>query len=490
MGTRTNNIVAYRRNLDRRPPRPVPFFIVDKDLLRQLPKIDEFVQREAIDNLTQQVPRELVVNTARAVIKERRSAVIDGGTDIQLVSVSDIEREVVASVTDRLKPELRGVINATGVVLHTNLGRAPLCAEMLKDASRVASMYSNLEYDLNERCRGSRYTHTAELLRHLTGAEDSLVVNNNAGAMVLMLAAMATGREVIVSRGELIEIGGSFRLPEIFEVGGARLKEVGTTNRTHLRDFEDAICDDTALILKVHRSNFSIVGFTHEVDIRDLVDLGRARGVPVCEDLGSGCLVDLREYGISCVTVSEQVRAGLDVVTFSGDKLLGGPQAGILVGRRDLIERMRSHPLTRALRVDKFTLAALERTLITYVNGTWRDSVPTLALLTASESALQTRAKRLCKALSSRLGKTAKCQVEPSESRVGGGAMPETRLVSRAVRIRPQSLSAVSVDAALRTGNLPIVCRLDHDALVLDVRTIFDHQIEPVADIIRDIINP
>jgi len=423
----------------------------------------------------------LVVRSVRRAIDNRRAAVLAGQSDESLVAIDSVESEVVQLVQAQLEPGLVAVINATGVVLHTNLGRAPLNRDFLLEASEVAVGYSNLEYDLAARRRGSRYDHTSSLLAELTGAEDSLVVNNNAGAMVLMLTALARNKEVIVSRGELIEIGGSFRLPEIFEVGGAVLKEVGTTNRTHLRDYENAINSNTAMLLKVHRSNFAVVGFTDEVPADSLAAMGNEHEIPVCEDLGSGCLVDLNPYGIPAVTVREQVEKGLDVVTFSGDKLLGGPQAGILVGKKSVIERIRKHPMTRALRVDKLTLATLERTLISYMDGTWKERVPAIQMLTAGKETLEKRAKTLAEHFEAALKDHATIGIEPCEGRVGGGAMPETRLPSFAVRVVPTSASATGVDEKLRSGTPPIVCRLDHDGLVFDVRTLLDVQMDALV---------
>ena len=455
---------------------------MSKELLRQLPRVNDVLSRDSIRELAGRLPYDLVVDSVRTAIGNRRSAVLGGQDGPHLVAIDSVENEVLQLVQSRLEPALVSVINTTGVVLHTNLGRAPLNRDFLAEASEVAVGYSNLEYNLPARRRGSRYDHTSSLLAQLTGAEDSLVVNNNAGAMVLMLTALARHKEVVVSRGELIEIGGSFRLPEIFEVGGAHLKEVGTTNRTHLRDYENAIGPDTAMLLKVHRSNYAVVGFTDEVAAEELAELGKTHGIPVCEDLGSGCLVDLKPYGIPAVTVREQVERNLDIVTFSGDKLLGGPQAGILVGKKEVIQRIRKHPMTRALRVDKLTLATLERTLLAYVDGTWKERIPALQMLTASSETLEKRARIMSERFDAVLKAQAEVGIEPCEGRVGGGAMPETRLSSFAVRVAPTKGSATSIDERLRAGSPAIVCRLDHDALVFDVRTLLDEQIDVLVD--------
>ena len=445
-----------------------------RELLKRLPNVDQLLKSDSLVDLITRIPRTLVLDVIREVLDERRQSLLSGKGDETLVEVDGITRAVQAGVERRLTPGLNYVVNATGVVLHTNLGRAPIGARFLAEASEIAAGYSNLEYSLEERKRGSRYHHTDDLLQRLTGAEASVVVNNNAAAMVLMLAALCRDKEAIVSRGELIEIGGSFRLPEIFEAGGAHLREVGTTNRTHMKDYKRAICADTGMILKVHRSNFDIVGFTKEVNAQELAELGREHGIPVCEDLGCGCLVDLSPWGIDTVTAAGQVSRGLDLVTFSGDKILGGPQAGIIVGRGDLIARIKQHPLTRALRVDKLTLATLERTLLSYVDGSWRQEIPALSMLTASADDLKARAEAVSNRLVSRFGAAVTVSVEPSQGRVGGGSLPLVVLDGFSVRVALSSRSAVKVEKGLRLGKPAIVCRLDNDALVFDVRTVFD----------------
>ncbi len=443
-------------------------------LLRQLPKVDDLLRHPCLGSW----PRERVAEAVRDELAARRSALLAGAEDPALVSPDRVAEAAVDRVRKALSASLVPVINATGVVLHTNLGRAPLDPELLALACETAGGYSNLEFDLEARDRGSRYVHAARLLCELTGAEAALVLNNNAAAMVLLLSALARGREVIVSRGELIEIGGSFRLPEIFEAGGAQLREVGTTNRTRLSDYERALGPDTAMLLKVHRSNYAIVGFTEEVSATELASLGRARGVPVCEDLGSGCLVDLSAFGLSTPTARQQVEAGIDLVTFSGDKLLGGPQAGIVVGRADLVARLAKHPLTRAFRVDKLTLAVLERTLLAYRDGTAFERVPTLRLLALSLEALEARAAQLAAVLSERLGAQAQVTVVATDGMVGGGALPEARLASRGLRIVPRigQRTAVAIDAALRAGTPPVLGRVADAALVLDLRTVLEAQ--------------
>jgi L-seryl-tRNA(Ser) seleniumtransferase len=371
-------------------------------------------------------------------------------------------------------------------VLHTNLGRAPLAAAARAAIDEVARGYSNLEYDIARGARGSRHDHLRELLRELTGAPDAIVVNNNAAATVLGLAALAAGKEILVSRGELIEIGGSFRLPEILTLSGGRLVEVGTTNKTHRRDYEAAIGPGTGLLLKVHRSNFAIVGFTSEVAAGELVELGRARGVPTMIDLGSGAFLDRalqRRWGLPDEpTVAETVATGADLVTFSGDKLLGAPQAGILVGTAAAIEAARKHPLMRAFRPDKLTLAGLAATLALYRNGTPTE-VPAVAMLAATPPELLASAQRLAAAIGPIDGVVV--EVEPCVSAVGGGAMPTARLDSFAVTLRGRPPD--ELDRVLRDGPVPVVGRIEGDRLWLDLRTIAADEVEQVVDAVRAI---
>ena len=412
-------------------------------------------------------PRWAVVEAARRAIDAARQAIRAGGQP--RVVASEVAR-VAAELT---QPHLRRVVNATGVVLHTNLGRAPLADEARRAIDEVATGYSNLEYDLGKGERGSRHDHLRGLLRELTGAEDALVVNNNAAATVLGLAALATGKEIVVSRGELIEIGGSFRLPEILALSRGTLVEIGTTNKTHKKDYENAIGPSTGLLLKVHRSNFAIVGFTAEVGPEEVVAIGRARGVQTMIDLGSGMFVDRatqRKWGLPDEpTVAECVASGADLVTFSGDKLLGGPQAGIAVGTAAAVEAARKHPLMRALRPDKLTLAALHATLSLYRDGKL-DRVPAVRMIAQGAEALRKRAE----ALAGKLGGA----VEPCTSTVGGGAMPTAELPSFAVTIAG---NPEVHDRKLRGAPVPVIARIEDGRLWLDVRTIADDEVELVV---------
>ncbi len=453
-----------------------------RELLAQLPAVHVLADAAATHT---SAPRWAIVEAARRAIATTRAAIVDGSSD----SV-EIEPATVAAVaTELARPVLRPVINATGVILHTNLGRAPLAAPARAAIEEIARGYSNLEYDMASGKRGSRHDHLRALLQELTGAEDALVVNNNAAATVLGLAALATDKEIIVSRGELVEIGGSFRLPEILKLSRGILVEVGTTNKTHARDYETAIGPATGLLLKVHRSNFAIVGFTSEVAPEALVAIGRAKNIATMIDLGSGAVVDRetqRRWGLPDEpTVAETVASGADLVTFSGDKLLGGPQAGIAVGTRAAIATARSHPLMRALRPDKLTLAALAATLAIYRDArrdpSLLDSIPATRMLGASSEALRAVANRLAAAVGTISGLAI--EVEPCTSAVGGGAMPTAQLPSWAVTLRggkPDEL-----DRGLRRGG--VVARIEDDRIWLDVRTIATDEVDAVATAVRSL---
>jgi L-seryl-tRNA(Ser) seleniumtransferase len=451
-------------------------------LLRQLPKIDEILGWPELEaNLA---PRWAVREAARRVVADRRRALLQGETESPGVTAA----EVLEAVAELVRPSLRRVINGTGVILHTNLGRAPLSRESTERVMEVAAHYSNLEYDLAGRARGSRHDHLVGLITSLTGAADAAVVNNNAAAVLIALAVLAEGRQVVVSRGELIEIGGSFRIPDVMRLSGARLIEVGTTNKTHRRDYEHAITGETALLLKVHRSNFALVGFTAEVELGELVELARARGVASMIDLGSGALLERAELGglglAGEPAVGPVVATGVDVATFSGDKLLGGPQAGILVGAAEVIDRVRRHPLMRAVRPDKLTLAALEATLAHYRDGRAED-LPAVAMLRCPEEQLRTRAEQLLHAIGEPVrGLTA--AIAPCRSAVGGGALPTAELPSWAVALSGTGeLSAAAIDARLRAAPIPVIARIAEGAVIIDVRTIAAEELAAVAATIR-----
>ncbi|MGB8954434.1 MAG: L-seryl-tRNA(Sec) selenium transferase, partial [Tumebacillaceae bacterium] len=404
------------------------------------------------------------------------------------VSLDRLAEHVAFLVKRQFEFHYRPVINATGVVLHTNLGRAPLAETAVQAIERTARGYTNLELNLETGERGSRYTHVESLICELTGAEAALVVNNNAAAVLLILGEMAKGKEVIISRGQMVEIGGSFRVSEVMRASGAHLVEVGTTNKTHAYDYERAITEHTGLILRVHTSNFRVVGFTHQPELQELVALAHQQGVPVFEDLGSGSLIDLRRYGIGDEpTVGESVRAGVDIVSFSGDKLLGGAQAGIIIGKEEYIKRLKKNQLTRALRVDKLTLAALEATLHLYRNEEIaKREVPTVWMLLRSQEELRPEAERLQAALQDVFGEAAEVAVEPGVSQVGGGSLPTEELPTWRVAVRTRQFSLNELEHHLRHVSLPVMTTMRKEALLFDVRTIFPREIASVIESVRD----
>jgi len=451
------------------------------DVMRRLPAVDELLREPELETLLAEHPRALVVAAVREVLQQWREtarAEPERVPDSREELAAAVAQEVTATVRAKARPALRRVINATGVVLHTNLGRAVLSDKALRAVLEAAAHYSNLEFNLETGRRGSRYALVEDLLKLLTGTESCLVVNNNAAAVLLALGTLAAGREVIVSRGQLVEIGGSFRIPEVMKQSGARLVEVGATNKTHLRDYREAITSETALLLHVHASNYRIVGFTHEVGLEELVALGREHGLPVMSDLGSGFLVDLSRFGYPYEpTVQETVGAGVDVVTFSGDKLLGGPQAGIIVGRREVVDRMKKNPLTRAVRVDKMTLAALEATLREYLDPEGAlERIPTLRMLSAGAVVLAEKARRLAGLLGAALGDRAEVGVEEDFSQVGGGALPTAQPKTVLVTVRPKALSLTELTARLRAADPAVVGRVQEERLCLDPRTIAEDE--------------
>src|SRR5713226_8175689 len=452
------------------------------ELLRQIPSVDELLLQPRLAALAKRVDRNIVVEVARAVLADLRGRIAEdlNWTAISLDGAS-VEELISAQVEKILSRSLQPVINATGVILHTNLGRAPLPEAVVNEFRRTAIQYSNLEYDLEAGTRGKRDVHTAELLTRLTGAEAAIVVNNCAAAVLVTLAALAHGGEVIVSRGELIEIGDGFRIPEIMEQSGAILREVGTTNRTHLADYENAINEKSRLLLRVHPSNFKVTGFTDKPALEELVALGERRGLPVVEDLGSGSLVDLSEYGVSEPTVKQSVEAGVSVVLVSGNKLLGGPQAGIIAGKKDLIARVRRYPLFRALRVDKLTIAALEATLGAYLRAAW-DEIPAIRMIRATPHELKRRAENFLRELRPELPlDEVEIEIADGSSLAGGGSTPSQSLPTKVIRIASARYSATKLEQRLRRApaGVSVISRVEDDRLVLDLRTIFPEQ-EPL----------
>ncbi|MBI5042905.1 MAG: L-seryl-tRNA(Sec) selenium transferase [Nitrospirae bacterium] len=464
--------------------------------LRQLPSVDELLKEAVVLKWLEEHPRALVLEALRMAIEEKRKSVlkIDEAKGLQPLAFSLQPENIINRAEEILNTlsqlNLRPVINATGVIVHTNLGRSILSEGAVKNIEAVAKGYSNLEYDIEKGERGKRYHHIEKLLCRLTGAEAGFVVNNNAAAVLIALNTLAQNKEVIVSRGELVEIGGSFRIPEVMERSNARLREVGATNKTHLKDYEKAVNDNTALLLKVHTSNYKIVGFAKEVAISELVGLGKKKNLPVMFDLGSGCLIDLRKYGIEGEpTVSEALDAGADIITFSGDKLLGGPQAGLFVGKKKYIDMIVNNPLSRAIRIDKLTLAGLEATLREYLDEEKAvKNIPTLYMLCQTLPEIEIKAVYIADGL-----KTASNRFEVSvideTSQSGGGALPLVNLQTKVVAILPKGFSATAFEEMLRKNNPPIIGRIKEGRILLDPRTIQRDELDTVINSIRDIVS-
>jgi L-seryl-tRNA(Ser) seleniumtransferase len=456
-------------------------------LLSRLPSVDELLKSDDGLQWQQKYPRQLVIRAIRVVLNNLRETILEGsGREVDLIGI--ISR-IGALVEELAGYSLKPCLNATGVVLHTNLGRSILSPEVIAHIAEVAGNYSNLEYDIEQGVRGKRYSHIKRLLSELTGAEDGIIVNNNAAAVLVCLAALAKGEEVIVSRGELVEIGGSFRIPDVMSGSGAILREVGTTNKTHTFDFEKAVTENTALLMKVHQSNFRMIGFTSDVTIEEMVSLGQKLKLPVMFDLGSGCLIDLKPYGIHIEpTVQEVVAAGADIVTFSGDKLLGGPQAGVIVGRRQLIEIIEKNPLIRAMRIDKMSLAALEATLMCYLDmDSVREKIPTLSMLLQRPEKIKARAKKVASMLMKRGALTDRANIEivADVSQSGGGALAGIAFDTFAVAIAPMKMSVNDLERRLRLGNPPVIARIKEDRLILDMRTLLDKEVGALVKAVR-----
>jgi L-seryl-tRNA(Ser) seleniumtransferase len=463
---------------------------VRAQLLRQLPAVDELLRAALLAPHLAGLSRSRAAEVLRqALARVRQRLLACPAADLpDALDQEALLGEMTRALAAQAEPSLTRVINAAGVIIHTNLGRSPLAAEAEAAIARAARHYTNLEYHLESGQRGSRHDHLEKLLTSLTGAEAALVVNNNAGAVFLALSALAHGREVVISRGQLVEIGGSFRLPAIMAASGAILREVGTTNKTYPADYEQAITGNTALLMKVHPSNFRLLGFTREVSLPELVTLGRRYGLPVLEDLGSGCLVDLGRYGVEREpTVQDTVAAGADLVLFSGDKLLGGPQAGIILGGREMVQRLRQHPLTRALRPDKLTLAGLEATLRLYLDETQAvGRIPTLAMLCRSGAEVAQQARRLAQRLR-RHCPAYQVQVVASVARVGGGALPQVAIPSRALALTLPPLEPHQLEARLRGSRPPVIARLERDHLLLDLRTLLPQDVEALLQVLTEV---
>jgi L-seryl-tRNA(Ser) seleniumtransferase len=462
-----------------------------RDLFQRIPSVDRLLNSPVVADLLLHYPRRVVLKAVHQVLEEIRNTIKSGdsseepsGINFEAIALRVCERATLLN-----QPSLKPVVNATGIVVHTNLGRSILAERVLAKFKPVAGGYSNLEYDLQKGERGSRYSHVEEILKEITGAEAGTVVNNNAAAVLVSLDTLARGREVVVSRGQLVEIGGSFRIPEVMKRSGARMVEVGTTNKTHLRDYEEAIGPDTALLLKVHKSNYHLIGFTEDVDTVELVTLAHRHNISVMEDLGSGCFVDFSKYGlVKEPTVQDVLAQDVDLVTFSGDKLLGGPQAGIILGRKPLVEAIRKNQLSRALRIDKLTLLALEETLRIYQDEpTALVEIPTLQMILTPYEQLRSKAKRLRKVIGKLDSGNFRLQLEDATSKVGGGALPLLVIPTCVLALVPGRISANTIEQKLRSNDPPIVTRVEKDQVLLDVRTIQEAEIKTVANAIKAI---
>jgi L-seryl-tRNA(Ser) seleniumtransferase len=447
----------------------------DQKLLSALPKVDQVLDHPLLKGMLKEMPKVLLLKAVRGHLDDLRNAVLSEAPPARQEFLLEVVAEASAQkARDLAQPSLREVVNATGVVVHTNLGRSLLADRALKRLLALNLSYSNLEYDLKKGKRGSRYSHVEGILKELTGADAALVVNNNAAAVYLSLQTLANGKEVILSRGQMVEIGGSFRIPDVMARSGAILKSVGATNKTHLHDYENAITQETGLLLKVHTSNFAVVGFHKEVPLNELKELGLRHDLPVMEDLGSGCLVDFATLGLPTEpTVLDSLKQGADIITFSGDKLLGGPQAGIILGDKNLVEKLKKNPVNRAFRIDKLTLAALEATLELY-----RDQnkalaeIPTLRMISTTYKELTSRAAGLARRINNLGLDGVEARTEKGISRVGGGALPLAEPQTRLVRVKVKGFSATKLEAHFRGYGRPVICRLEDGRVLLDVRTL------------------
>ncbi len=457
-------------------------------LYRKIPKVDYILEEKRIQSLIEENGKALVMSGIREEIEGLRKLIECEDEESFEEGLNNVIYRIEKNVKNKKVPRMKSVINGTGTILHTNLGRAPIGEHHLEQVRKIATGYSNLEYDLERGKRGERYSHFEKFLCELTGAEAAMAVNNNASAVLLILSAMGSGKEVVVSRGEMVEVGGKFRIPDVMKLSGSELVEIGTTNKTHLEDYAEVANENTGAFLKVHTSNYRIIGFTDSVSAEDLVTLGREKGIPVIEDLGSGVLIDLSKYGLNYEpTVQDSIEKGVDVVCFSGDKLLGGPQAGIIVGKKEFIDKMKKNPLTRAVRIDKFTAAALEVVLKEYLSEEMAlKNIPVLHMITKSEQNLEEEASMLenmLKEAAVNLNiKKIKC-----ESQIGGGSLPLERLASYGVSVSSVHVSANRLEELMRKMRTPIIPRIINDEVVLDVRTIGCNNFEIIVEQLKGI---
>ncbi len=456
-------------------------------LLKALPKVDDCIGMLKIHSESD-TPLRIIKTVVQNSIELEREKILRDDPDCKILTLDEWLMVFQKNMAEKLTPHFRRVINGTGVVIHTNLGRSILSKKTTDCLMQAGGYYSNLEFNLESGKRGSRYSLVEDLICELTGAEAALVVNNNAAAVFIALDTLAPQKEVIVSRGQLVEIGGSFRIPDVMEKSGAILTEVGATNRTHLYDYERAINENTALLLRVHTSNFRIIGFTSEVSAEEMVLLAKANNLLTMEDLGSGSLIDLSQFGFPTEpTVQQIVKAGVDVVTFSGDKLLGGPQAGIILGKKDVIAEIKKNPLNRALRIDKFTLACLESVLREYFDSTKAlQNIPTLSMLTITSEQLKSRAQKIYRQLKKKISAQCEIMIVPTVSKVGGGALPEFELESWAIYLKPLTMKLNIFEQSLRKLPIPLIGRIENDRFLIDVRTVQDREISDLVALLND----
>ncbi|WP_455060805.1 L-seryl-tRNA(Sec) selenium transferase [Parvimonas micra] len=459
------------------------------NLYKMIPKVDQILDNKVIKDLLDKNSKNLVMESIHEELDNIRNN-ISNGYDKNIISnkIENLIDNIKDNLMNKKTFSLRNVVNASGVVIHTNLGRSVLNNEIFENIKKVSIGYSNLEYNLEKGERGSRYSHLSEIIKKITGAEDCMVVNNNAAAVMLILSTIAKGKNVITSRSELVEIGGSFRIPDVCRESGAELKEIGTTNKTHLKDYENAIDENTAALFKVHQSNFKILGFTEAVSSFELKSLKEKYNIPIIEDLGSGVLIDLSKYGLSHEpTVQECIKNGVDIVSFSGDKLLGGVQAGIIVGKKEYIEKMKKNQLTRALRVDKFTLSALEAVFSYYIDEELAISkIPTLNMLTIKIEKLYDKAQKLIEYLGE--NNEFSYAIIDIDSEVGAGSLPTQKLPSKAIKVISKSFTENELEEKLRSNRIPIITRIYKGNLIFDVRTIFENEFCIIKDALNSLI--
>lgn len=457
---------------------------MDKNtFLRKIPKIDLLIEEGEIKNLIDNKDRELVVDVIREKTEELREFILSNNSETEIVEkIDNLVDDIVFKVKRVTDFNMRKVINGTGTILHTNLGRAVISEKIADKIKEIVTGYSNLEYDVEFGERGERYSHFENIVCRITGAEAAMAVNNNAAAVMLILSTMAKNKDVIVSRGELVEIGGSFRVPDVMSQSGSKLVEVGTTNKTHLKDYENAINEETAALLKVHTSNYKIVGFTENVSLRELSVLSKKHNIPLIEDIGSGVLIDLSKYGVSYEpTVQESIKNGADIVCFSGDKLLGGPQAGIIVGKKEYIDKMKKNPLTRAMRIDKFTAVALEAVFHEYINEeNAMKNVPVLNMISKDIDEISGYCETLYYKIKD-IHNLADIKIEDCLSQIGGGSLPLERIKSKCISIKPHNITTALFEKRLRKFKIPVIIRISDDKAIIDMRTVNKNEIEVLS---------